>query len=475
MSNDAARFRELQELRDEQTAVAAGRHFRGAGDLFAPNQNQNQNRDERDYDDELDNDQLDQYFGDDGHFDATANPLVPRLGPASAESIKDPLAMAVPRPRKLSGITNRVGQPKLDAGPPDYSTAAAMNMVPQQAKPADTSFFVGAGPGLPTGLGTPSAAPEKQKRTRKRSSSSSTADKPARKAVASARDFDTPAPAYAQRMDMARAAADAVMDAEAAEDFLDGDGDVADPGLPAPGAERLGGGLAPPMPPDIPQYRPAQSLELARLNKLYPEPPRPIEDDSEDDGSVAVAERPEPVCFACQYGGDMVPLVCSRQFDDINRIVNSLDKPMLKRTEDIYEYYERFVRQPGNRQRRPTDPEYLEWSHRQIFQHYFTPTHGRTCARYSLEWRTNTLEMAAYTLSETNLIMEDTRTGTRVVNPAALDQFLKLNRELNLMYKVDLQKLNGVASASSAPVQNASHVLAGPNRTVGKVKSVVFR
>jgi len=140
MSSDAARFRELQELRDEQTAVAAGRHFRGAGDLFASNQN----RDERDYDDELDNDQLDQYFGDDGHFDATANPLVPRLGPASAESIKDPLAMAVPRPRKLSGITNRVGQPKLDAGPPDYSTAAAMNMVPQQAKPADTSFFVGA-------------------------------------------------------------------------------------------------------------------------------------------------------------------------------------------------------------------------------------------------------------------------------------------------------------------------------------------
>lgn len=480
MSNDAARFRELQELRDEQTAVAAGRQFRGESDPFASSNSQARGRDERDYDDELDGDQLNQYFGDDHFgFDATANPLVPRLKPASAESIKDPLAMpltmTIPKPRMLPGYKERVGQPKLDAGPPDYY---AMPMMMPQATPADASFFVGAGPGLgmPSSAG---AAPEKQKRTRKRSSSS--ADKPARKAVAAAlaRDFDLPAPAYAQRMDMARAAADAVLDAEAIEDNDfdgDGNGDVADPGLPAPGAERLGGGLAPPMPPDIPQYRPAQSLELSRLNKLYPEPPilpRAMDDDSED--GDAAERRPEPVCFACQYGGDMVPLVCSRQFDDINRIVNSLDKPMLKRTEDIYEYYERFVRQPGNRQRRPTDPEYLEWPHRQIFQHYFTPTHGRTCARYSLEWRTNTLEMAAYTLSETNLMMEDTRTGMRVVNPAALDQFLKLNRELNLMYKVDLQKLNGVASASSAPVQNASHVLAGPNRTVGKVKSVVFR
>ena len=279
------------------------------------------------------------------------------------------------------------------------------------------------------------------------------------------------------------------------------------------------------------QYIPVPSLERLKLDRMYPPRPpgptaaeraavarllddplgrgqgrkRPNEDGDEgEDGarkrrdgidnsdgsesydgdeSESVAAAPAPPasdcdCFGCMYAsGDVVPIVCARAFEDISTLVRSADAGAcrVQVSQEIYYAYENMVRKPGNATRRPTDPEFPEWPVRAIYEHYFTPLHGRGDARSSVSWRTRALENAAYTMSECGLFIKDQNTGARMVNGPVMELFLKVNNALNVNYKIDVQKLGGVGSAFAPPVQTASQMLYGPDRVVGKVRSVVFQ
>jgi len=204
--------------------------------------------------------------------------------------------------------------------------------------------------------------------------------------------------------------------------------------------------------------RPTLSVERLKLNKEFP----PQID--------AMGREVEGPCFACTFArNERVPKVASRGFEDLALLVQSVDSGTCRvmLANEIALYYEEKIRQPGNRRLRDGERSFPEWSVRSIFFHYFTPMHGRNDARASVAQRTRVMELLAYTLSETGLFATNLRNQV-VVDADQLDLFLKVNRELNMMHKMDLSKLHGSGSNMTPPVQNTSQVLMGANRTYGQ-------
>jgi len=204
--------------------------------------------------------------------------------------------------------------------------------------------------------------------------------------------------------------------------------------------------------------RPVSSLELAKLDALFPP------------HMNQMGHEVEHECFACHYArNDCVPKIAVQGYHGLMTLVQSADSGTCRVTlaDEVRRYYEGEIREPGNRFIAAGMTPFPEWRTRTIFKHYFTPEHGRNDARASARWRTHILEQVVYTMANTGLFVErqeGVAPPVRAVNTQVLEIFLKANNALNQMIKMDLSKLGGAGSAFAPPAQTVSNTLMGPDR-----------
>jgi len=178
-----------------------------------------------------------------------------------------------------------------------------------------------------------------------------------------------------------------------------------------------------------------------------------------DDVLVELGEPGSPSdCFACMYARDrLIAPVARKAYERLAAILRSSASGgnRIALAREMAQYYEDHIRTPANRQMQTDETPLPVWKACDIFQHFFTPFHNRIDSVGSHERIVLELEHAASTIADRQLYMWRTIDGgrrERVIDPKAMEMYMKVTGQIARMHNTDPQKLKMAASDAPNPV-----------------------
>jgi len=176
-------------------------------------------------------------------------------------------------------------------------------------------------------------------------------------------------------------------------------------------------------------------------------------------------------CFACRFGrANMTAPAAQHGLNQMHALLRTATAGTCRvaLAIDMALVFERQVRTPMNRYRRPGEELCTEWHVRDLYDHYMTPLHGRLDAVSSQESRALTIERALYNMERYLLYEEREVKGheapQRVVREDTLKTFITTSLHLSHLYT---QRPTTLALAASvAPATAVAPGMVDSRRTL---------
>lgn len=176
-------------------------------------------------------------------------------------------------------------------------------------------------------------------------------------------------------------------------------------------------------------------------------------------------------CFACRFARDSTVAPITRQgITEMNTLYRSYPAGANKvdLVLEMEEFFERHVRAKANRQIMDGETECPSWSAANIYEHYFTPLHGRIDSQSSVEMRASQLEMLFHhTYTYCAWEHRDSESGVPVIVPktAEIEKLLKISAALDRMYQIKPSSM-ALASTNAPSVGRSAQLLDTSRRRV---------
>lgn len=180
-----------------------------------------------------------------------------------------------------------------------------------------------------------------------------------------------------------------------------------------------------------------------------------------------------PACFSCRYArGTLVPPAARNGIDMMMTLLRSAPAGTCRTALalEMAHTFEQHVRVPMNRWRQEHEEPCPAWHPRDIYDHFFTPYHGRIDAVTSQESRALMFETMLASMDQYSVYERCTTTSGRtcmVPRPDVVSAMIRLSGELTKLYQqrqstFSLAAAEAPATATAPGIADSRRALIGP-------------